>query len=71
MQYALYEHGHSLSKYVVVMYVQHGYAGHSVGPFPQVGWRGMAGDFIMLLRMECDLNLINCLFLEFPFNIFE
>lgn len=33
--------------------------------------RGTVGDyFITLLRTVCNLKLMNCLFLEFPFNIF-
>lgn len=30
-----------------------------------------SGDFIILLGMVSNLKLINCLFPEFPFNIFR
>jgi hypothetical protein len=50
---------------------------HSVGTLDKriftswVGLSGMALDFNMLLRVACNLKLMNCLFWNFLFNIFR
>ena len=44
--------------------IQQGYAGQRM-IHAWAGGRGMALDFITLLRIECNLKLMNCVFLEF------
>lgn len=39
------------------------------GVASRAGRSRTARDLITLLRMECDLKLMSCSFLQFPFNI--